>query len=66
VTPVGSYSHGARMVIAFRALVGEVSSSALRRAPGRIGSDKYDSHSSGNIYVIRRSIQALPCFLVHW
>jgi hypothetical protein len=64
--PVNSYNVGSRMIVAFRALPGTVSYSALHTVPGPIGSDMYDSHCSGNIYVIRRPSQTLPCFLVHY
>jgi hypothetical protein len=64
--PVNSYSHGGRTVIAFRALPGAVSTTAIHSPAGAIGRDKFDSYRSGGVFVIRRTCQALPCFLVHY
>lgn len=63
---VNSYCSGTRSVIAFRALPGNVSLAPIHGAAGPIGTEMFDSHESSGTYVIRRSCQALPCFLVHF
>ena len=65
-TPISSYNAGSKVLIAFRALPGNTDASAMHHQAGRIGVDQFDSCLSGGTYVIRRSCQALPCFLVHF
>jgi hypothetical protein len=65
-TPFASYNHGNKVLIAFRALPGDTDGGSMHNQAGRIGLDKFDSVLSGGTYVIRRSCQALPCFLVHF
>ena len=64
-------SSGRRM-IAFRALPGTISKSHLYGVAGAIGFDSFDSYaqrdyvSSDGVYVLRRSCQALPCFVIYY
>ena len=53
-------------MIAVRALPGKVSKKPMYGAAGVIGSDKFDSHHSRDAYVIRRSCQVLPCFVIYY
>ena len=53
-------------MIAVRALLGKVGNTPMYGAAGEIGSDAYDSHHSRDAYVIRRSCQTLPCFLIYY
>jgi hypothetical protein len=62
--PVEGYNGRGWSVIAFRALPGKVSSTAISTAPGEIGYDEFDSHVSNDVYVIRRACQTLPCFQI--
>jgi len=65
--PVNSYNGGGKSVIALLSLPGTVSSTPIHKMADKIGSETYDSYrSEGAIYVIRRSCQTLPCFLVHY
>jgi hypothetical protein len=64
--PVCSYNGGGAAVICFRALPGMISRRPIAQAAGPIGVDAYDSHESEEVYVIRRSCQTLPCFLIHY
>lgn len=51
-----------------RALPGRVSKVTMKVGvvAGDIAVDEYDSIQSGIVYVIRRSCQTLPCFLIHF
>ena len=53
-------------MIAVRALVGKVSDKPMYGPAGDIGVDAYDSYHRGQAYIIRRSCQALPCFLIYY
>lgn len=61
-----------RRMIAFRALPGTISNRHLYGVAGAIGFDSFDSYadwttiSSDGVYVLRRSCQALPCFLIYY
>jgi hypothetical protein len=64
--PINSFNSGSKVAVVLLAMPGTISPTAVRTVPGPIGEDSFDSHASGHIYVIRRSSQCLPCFLVHW
>jgi hypothetical protein len=51
-----------------RALPGRVTKFGMKGGivAGDIGVDEFDSIASGVVYVIRRSCQTLPCFLIHF
>jgi hypothetical protein len=54
-------------MIAVRILPGTVcSSNVLYGEPGAIGKEDYDSYLSSGVYVVRRSCQVLPCFVVYY
>jgi len=55
-------------MIAVRALPGTVATSThLFGAAGPIGTDEFDSSVyDDGVYVIRRSCQVLPCFVIHY
>jgi hypothetical protein len=53
-------------MIAVRALPGKVGGKAMYGAAAAIGSDADDSYQARDAYVIRRSCQALPCFLIYY
>jgi hypothetical protein len=53
-------------MIGVRVLIGRVSTSPMYRATGAIGTDSHNSYHRGDAYVIRRSCQALPCFLIYY
>jgi hypothetical protein len=54
-------------MIAVRVLPGTVSTSRpLFGEAGVIGKDEFDSYFADGVYVIRRSCQVLPCFVIHY
>ena len=61
---------GTRKLLACRALPGVSSGKNLGRRRKGVekidGRVKYDSFCSGDVFVIRRSCQILPCFLIHY
>lgn len=63
---VGNTTSGDRVMIAMRAIPGTRSETPLYGAAGEIGIDPFDSYSVNDIYIIRRSCQTLPCFVIHF
>ena len=59
---------GHRRMIAVRVLPGTVATSThLFGEAGPIGTDEFDSSRyDDGVYVIRRSCQVLPCFVIHY
>ncbi len=54
-------------MIAVRILPGTIcSTNPLYGEPKAIGTEEYDSYLSGGVYVVRRSCQILPCFVVYY
>lgn len=53
-------------MIAVRALPGKVGTKPMYGAAKAIGTDADDCYQARDAYVIRRSCQALPCFLVYY
>jgi len=53
-------------MIALRALPGKISNTQMHEAAGEIGNDAFDSYLVNGTYVIRRSCQTLPCFVIYY
>jgi len=68
--PVQNFNVGSNTLICMRALPGDESSGILMDHAGKIDSGEYDSYfgqrDGVSTYVIRRSCQTLPCYLIHY
>jgi hypothetical protein len=53
-------------MIAVRALPGRKSGKIMHGAAREIGMETFDSYAARDAYVIRRSCQVLPCFLIYY
>jgi hypothetical protein len=53
-------------MIAVRAMPGRTSGKIMHGAAREIGKETYDSYHARDAYVIRRSSQVLPCFLIYY
>ena len=68
--PLTNFNAGGRSLICMRALPGMISKTPIHQAAGPISAGEHDSYygerEGVKTYVIRRSCQTLPCFVIYF